>query len=201
MKRLLVLLVAILIATPAIAEANLLVNPGFEQSGEQGYTTGWTNEWNNNIFGTTDNPHSGTRAARNFWDGGMYQNVAITEGLAYRLTGWAFIPTGEGGSPWGTYIGMKFLNEFGATLDQVQIDMQDLPREVYNIADTGFITAPEGAVTAQVRFGTWASAPYKPVRPTDFDDFDLQAVPEPSSLMLLATGITGLLGFGFRRKR
>lgn len=185
---------------PSVASANLLVNGGFEGTGENGHMTGWANEYNANIAGTQDNPRSGLYAARNGWDGGVYQNVAITAGTAYRLTGWSYIPSGVGGSPWGTYIGVKFLNSTGGTVLAKQLDMQNLARDVYNQADTGTLVAPSNAVTAMVRFGTWASDPWIPVNPTDFDDFDLSPVPEPTSLMLLGSGLVGLVGLT-RKKR
>ncbi|KPK41512.1 MAG: hypothetical protein AMJ78_05285 [Omnitrophica WOR_2 bacterium SM23_29] len=202
MSRLIVLvsLVALLMA-PSIASANLVVNPGFEGTGEQGHMTGWTVDWNpGNIAATEDNPHSGAWAARNFWDGGMYQDIAITPGLDYKLTGYAYIPTGVGGSPWGTYIGLKYINAAGATVGNYQIDMQGLTRDQYNMADTGWRTAPATAVAARVRFGTWSSDPWEPVNPTDFDDFDLSPIPEPASLVLLGSGLVGLVAFTRKRR-
>jgi hypothetical protein len=199
MKKLAILAILSLLIAPVAAEANLLQNSGFEDSD----TGGWTDEWGNNIHAVTDNPHSGTYAARNFMDGGMYQDVSITGEVDYKLTGWAYIPEGGSGN-WGTYIGLQYLNSGGGIVGSQQIDMQSLTRDVYNQADTGWLTAPEAAVTARVRFGTWGYNPAEgilPANPTNFDDFNLQAVPEPSSLILLGTGLAGLLGFGARKKR
>ena len=200
MGKLIVVISLVALLIPGVASANLLYNPGFELTGPDGHMQGWLQEWNTNIAGTVDNPHSGLYAARDFWDGGAYQNVAVTPGQAYRLTGWAYIPAGLGGSPWGSYIGLKFLNSTGATVGQSQVDMQGLTRAQYNQADTGQLIAPSTAVTAMVRFGTWANAPWQPVNPTDFDDFDFNAVPEPTSLMLLGSGLIGLVGLT-RKKR
>lgn len=150
------LMFALAFGTSSIAQANLLTNPGFETSN----LTGWTADWNpSNIGVVTDNPQNGTYHARTFWDGGRYQDVSITGGQQYRLTGWAYIPSGTGGSVWGTYIGLRFLTSGGATVENYQIDMQELPRNQYNMADTDWVAAPATAVTARVRFGTWANDP------------------------------------------
>jgi len=205
MKRTFLLFVLILSLTvifSPIAFANLLYNGDFEISGEQGYTTGWTQEYNNNIFGASENPQNGIHHAQNHWDGGMYQNVSITSGIQYRLTGWAYIPSGEGGSPWGSYIGFYWLDEDGYLVMPLgwQADVHYLPRDQYNQVDSDFLTAPEGAVTAMVRFGTWSHDPWQPVAPTDFDNFDFSPIPEPSTLLLLGSGLFGLVGLA-RKKR
>jgi hypothetical protein len=202
MKKILILVVALLLISPAVAHANLLVNPGFEETGEDGHMTGWDVDYNDNIYGADDNPNTGSWHARNYNDGGMMQEVAVTPGTPYQLTGWAYIPTGTGGSPWGSYIGVKFKRANGSTtLAWEKGDLADLTRDQYNLADSGTLIAPEDAVTALVRFGTWSSDPWEPVSPTDFDDFSFEAVPEPSSIMMLLTGLTGLFGLGLKRKK
>jgi len=198
----------ILLVSPGIASANLLVNPGFEQSGEQGYTTGWTNEWNNNIFGTTENSHSGLHAARNHWDGGMYQDVLVIPGVVYDFRGFLYAPSGGDDSGWGSYLGFYWMdaqdNLVGYGGVMWVLDIIDSPRNVWLVGDSKnlsdplkYMTAPGDAVKARVRFGTWQEGA-TPAVPTDFDDFYLDVIPEPSSLVLLITGLLGLLGIGKR---
>lgn len=206
MSKLIVLVSLVVLLIPGVASANLLLNGGFEGTGEDGHMTSWAyaspEGWNqNNIAGVQDNPQSGAWHARNFNDGGRYQNVAITGGQQYRLTGWVYIPTGTGGSPWGTYIGLKFVRADGTTaFTWEKGDFKNLQRDIYNMGDSGWVLAPADAVTARARFGTWANDPWLPVAPTDFDNFDLTPIPEPTSLLLLGTGLAGLVGLTRKRK-
>jgi len=191
-----IIIITFLLSLSGTTSANLLFNGDFEMSGPSGYTTGWTPEYNNNIAGVTDNPQHGTHNARNFWDGGMYQDVAITPGVQYRMTGWTYIPTGTAGSDWGTYIGFYWLDANRNLVMPLgwQADVQRGPRDVYIQMDSGYLAAPQGAVTAMVRFGTWSNDPYQPVHPTDFDNFDFSPIPEPASIFLLGAGVAGLFG-------
>lgn len=188
--------VFVLLVIPSSASANLLLNPSFET----GDLSNWTVDWNSqNLIASNTNPQSGIYHARNTWDGGMYQDVYATAGQQYKLTGWAFIPSGTGGSNWGSFIGLRFLDSIGGAVGDYQIDMEGLPRNQHNMADTGYVTAPATTVTARVRFGTWADDPWQPVNPTDFDNFDLAPIPEPASLLMLGFGLFGLGFFGKKK--
>ena len=198
MKKLLFLVIALLLVSPALVSANMLVNPGFET----GDVSGWTEDWNiANQYASTSNPHNGTYALRNANDGGMYQDVDATAGWQYQLTGYEYIGIKGGTSAWGSFVGLQFLDASDNVIGDTEIDTTAFTPLSYQLADTGLVTAPTGTITARVRFGTWANTPYDPLNPTDFDDFDLTAVPEPSSLMLLLTGITGIFGLGLKRKK
>ena len=51
-----------------------------------------------------------------------------------------------------------------------------------------WMTAPEDATKARIRFGVWQEGA-EPAHPTDFDDFYFDAVPEPSSFIMLLSGL------------
>ncbi len=192
---------------PGVASANLLVNGDFEVAvdGDHGY--GWSTStpdgWNaNNLAAMQDNPQSGAWSMHNFNDGGMKQEVDITGGESYRLTGYAWVPSGSVETAWGSYIAVKFLRANGTTALSKTVDMKALTRNQYNLGDTGVLAAPTDAVKARIMFGTYASAPdYLVPGQSDFDNFnfDVAAVPEPASLLLLGSGLIGLVGFSRKK--
>jgi hypothetical protein len=192
------------------AEANLVVNGGFEEAGEQGYTQGWTVDWNDNIFGTTDNPHSGSHAARCFWDGGMYQDIPVVVGTEYKFRAYLYTPSGGDTSSWGNYVGFYWMDDEDNLILPLgalwECNITTSLRDTYLVADSDnlddpayWMTAPDGATKARVRFGVWQTDA-DPANPCDFDDFYFDAVPEPGSLLLLFPAIIRIAVL-FIRKR
>ncbi|MFA6355486.1 MAG: hypothetical protein WCY23_00065 [Candidatus Omnitrophota bacterium] len=145
----------------------LLLTPGFECADA---ITDWVNDWSTNVWSLTGppTPHGGGKMAKNWWDGGKYQDVSVTPGKIYRISGWAYVPSGGSGN-WGSYIGYRFLNSSGSIIGSNQWNVHLYTRDQWNMADSGWITAPANAVTVRARFGTWQSGG-SPANPTYFDD-------------------------------
>jgi hypothetical protein len=94
------LVIAIIIAAPAFAQ-ELLVNPGFEEVGDNGIPTGWKQYGGGapeSKLETSEDAHSGERSARLIDTGpeerdqryaiGLQQDVPVEAGKLYVLSGW-----------------------------------------------------------------------------------------------------------------
>lgn len=191
------LILTLAIGTSSIAQANLLVNPNFET----GDFSGWSAEYNSWNLGTVSaNPQNGTYHGRVFNDAVAYQEVFITGEQQYRLTGYGNVPAGGQTEPWNSFIGLRMYNAVGGQVYTWEFNLKGLTRGVYNLADSDWVTAPATAVTARIRWGTWANSPWQPAAPTDFDNFDFTPIPEPTSLLLLGSGLVGLAAFARKRR-
>ncbi|MDD5270569.1 MAG: PEP-CTERM sorting domain-containing protein [Candidatus Omnitrophica bacterium] len=209
MGKLVALVSLVVLLVPGVASANLLSNGSFENDGVNGHVTGWgTNYPANNIYGVASyGGVDGSYSAVCFWDGDLYQDVEITGGQSYSFSGNSYIPTESEtvGTQWNSFVKVNFLNSsniaIGATYGNT--NLSSLTRDQWNQVVATGITAPANAVKARVSFGTWqnsTSSAYIP-NPTMFDDFnfDVAAVPEPASLLLLGSGLIGLVGFSRKK--
>jgi len=205
MRTYIFLLSLVMAIMPSIASANLLVNPGFEEAVVPGSgnfpAAGW-NATNSAFTRTEDNPHSGSYNLRNSGAyGTAYQFVNITPGVAYRLTGYCFLPSGSSAnssSPdsttWWPYIGIDWYDAQGSaqTVGHWGYNFANSPRNQYNFADSGYIIAPEGAINARISVGTGILS--GSVETVDFDDINFSPIPEPMSMTLFGSGLIALLG-------
>ena len=174
--------------SPAAASANLLTNPGFE--------TGTFSGWTPYAFGSEQvssaNPNSGQYEARIYNYGWIAQIVNLTPNTTYKLSSFLYMPQDGGDAS----ISITFYNSTGTTSFQQERSWVRIPgNQQYDKIETDWLTAPDYTAYAKVRCSVDSAGSY-----IDFDDVSLDVIPEPSSLLLLFTGLTGLFGLLTRPK-
>lgn len=214
------LVVAISAAMASSAAANLLGNPGFENepftgAEEPGTGNGWTGFGNNfrvqqtapgNEPISTSGALGGTVALKNFGEAGAYQEFAASPGDVASGSIWAINPDNADvlvpgqvaavNIEWRDAADMVLDVSFGDTIDA------STPQDVWTQLFVGG-TAP--AETAMARFvlitgpfdamaGGGGGAPR-----WDEANFEIDMVPEPTSLGLIGMAFFGMIGFLRRR--
>ena len=209
MKKVVAVCLAAMGLMASLAHANLLINGDFNDPNsiaaptawsEWTYGGGWANHQNNTagpldgVDGTYYMADGGGSSA----GGGEYQIVPGTAGSTYTLT------VDSGAQAWYLPYGEMRIFFLDAGNDQLSESFQPtvdpaVYGQNYDIAHPWLnytLTAVAPANTTQVK-GELAEP--NGTGTVWFDNADLEVVPEPSSLALVAGSLVSLLGYRFRR--
>lgn len=201
----------VMFIAPRASAQNLVSNGTFDALNYNG----WEELWNfgaggslgdmdgtglNNWGFETATPFAGNGSAKDFFDGGIYQQVGVSGGQQYTFDIAMFVPTGGGPTTqWGTFAQVRWLASDGTELGLFSFDGDGATRNQWNTFHQ-VLAAPAAATQAKIEIGTFASG-VTPANPTRFDNvsFQLGAIPEPSTYAMLAVGLCAMVPMIRRR--
>jgi len=172
MRTLSLLLLLVLLALPA--NANLIVNGGFETGDFSGWTVTGANILGSEYGTTTFKPNSGTYAA---WFGAVNGNTDLSQtfgtipGQVYEGSFW--VANTNDGNPPDNLIQVLWNGD-------AVVDGNDVPDAPWTELD-GLMTATAASTTITFVFHNAAGW-------FDLDDVSVEAVPEPAAAFLCAAG-------------
>jgi hypothetical protein len=194
----------------AIAEANLLSNAGFENG-----TGGWFGDasfdlpdWG--VWGTSGaretnlNHTQGGTASVVTWhnDTGLFQEFNVTAGESYDVSSYALTRSSDPATNWDGLIKVEW-SDGSSNISEAEVgrfyggvDPVDTWKQIQSS-----LVAPGGATLGRVVMYVTDNGGGATSGSVAWDDINVEAtaIPEPASLMLLATGLIGI--FGVSRKK
>ncbi len=208
MKNLIILTAAaLLLMTPAIASANLLTNGDFEGSAG----ASWVNWGHANFtrdFDATDNKHGGAESYKVSWTTSvpewnsaiaLQEYIPISGGQTAYADLWVDVTSALNNAE--AYLEVIFYNGVGTETGK-QAGTKFGSFTGGWTQDSFSYVAPSGTTNAKYQLVVLPLPGGSASGTVYFDDayFDTQAIPEPTSLFLLGSGLIGLLGFAKKKK-